>query len=75
MSNNRLLSLLFCHVLGNNRIQRWLAGASYGTTMVGGTLGTGPTQLNFPEMILFDGSNNLLVVDRKNNRLQIFYHV
>jgi hypothetical protein len=49
-----------------------VSGASSGTTIVGGTQGTALNQLNFPEHILFDIHNNLLVADRDNNRIQLF---
>lgn len=66
------IKLSFPHILGNNRVQRWLPGATSGTTIVGGTSGTGPDELRFPETILFDRSGNLIVVDRQNNRIQFF---
>jgi hypothetical protein len=49
-----------------------LPNASSGDTIVGGTLGSAPNELNFPEAILFDENQNLLVVDRGNNRIQLF---
>ncbi|CAF0929098.1 unnamed protein product [Adineta steineri] len=57
---------------GNNRIQRWLPGASSGDTLVGGVSGTASNQLTFTESILFNENYQLLVVDRGNNRIQIF---
>lgn len=60
-------------ILGNNRIQRWFAGASSADTVAGGTqAGTGPNQLNFPEVVTFDENHNLIVSDRGNNRIQRF---
>jgi hypothetical protein len=52
---------------------RWLAGASTGSTIVGtGTAGSNATQLNYPVAISFDSNYNLFVVDRNNNRVQLF---
>ena len=45
-------------------------GASSGTTIVGGTQGTASDQLDYPEALVLDKDNNLLVVDRRNNRIQ-----
>lgn len=71
--NNRTCKILFCSsILDNNRIQRWFPNATSGDTVVGGTLGTGPTQLSFPEGILFDENHNMIVADRGNNRIQFF---
>jgi hypothetical protein len=65
--------VFFFHIIGNNRVQRWLVNATSGNTILGtGTSGTASNQLNFPESILFDQNYNLMVVDRLNNRIQFF---
>ena len=62
----------FLHLLGNNRIQRWLPGATSGDTIFGtGVSGAASNQLSYPEQLLFDKNYNLLVVDRSNNRVQL----
>jgi hypothetical protein len=54
-------------------VQRWLANAASGDTILGtGATGTAPNLLNYPEVILFDQNQNLLVVDRANHRVQLF---
>jgi hypothetical protein len=54
-------------------VQRWLANAASGDTILGtGTAGAAPNLLNYPEVILFDQNQNLLVVDRANHRVQLF---
>jgi hypothetical protein len=54
-------------------VQRWLAGASTGDTILGtGTAGTAANQLSGPESIIFDQHHNLMVADRGNNRVQLF---
>lgn len=58
--------------LDNNRIQRWLPGATSGDTIIGGTSGVAANQLFAPESIAIDKNLNFLVVDRGNNRVQSF---
>jgi hypothetical protein len=54
-------------------VQRWLAGASTGDTILGtGTAGAAANQLSFPEAILFDQHYNIMITDRLNNRIQFF---
>jgi DNA modification methylase len=54
-------------------VQRWLAGASAGDTILGtGTAGTAANQLSNPIIIFFDNKYNILIVDRGNNRVQFF---
>ena len=56
---------------GNNRIQKWAAGATTGTTVAGiGSSGSGATQLNYPNGVYVDGSSNIYVADQTNNRIQ-----
>ena len=61
----------------NNRIQKWVIGATNGTTVAGqttGASGVGPTFLNAPTDILLDSNNNLYVSDYNNNRVQLWYY-
>jgi phosphoribosyl-AMP cyclohydrolase len=56
----------------NNRIQKWVSGASSGTTVAGqasGTAGASSTTLNFPVGIALDSSNNMYFSDRNNHRV------
>ncbi|CAF4534594.1 unnamed protein product, partial [Didymodactylos carnosus] len=59
----------------NNRIQRWLPSATSGDTILGSPSGmTGKTAdlLSGPETLRFSSNNSLFVVDRNNNRVQVF---
>ena len=59
--------------VGNHRIQRWINGASNGSTIVGnGTAGSNSNQLHSPYGIAFDRFNNLYVADSGNNRILRF---
>jgi hypothetical protein len=56
----------------NNRIQQWLANASYGITVAGlpnGTAGASLVALNEPVAIVFDSSDNMYFTDRNNARV------
>ena len=56
----------------NNRIQKWMAGASNGTTVAGlanGTAGASSTALQVPVGIVLDSSNNMYFTDRANHRV------
>lgn len=64
--------LFFLNILDNWRIQRWLRNATSGVTIVGGTQGTGAHQFGGTESFFFDENNKLFVVDRDNNRIQMF---
>ncbi|CAF3664205.1 unnamed protein product [Rotaria sp. Silwood1] len=57
----------------NHRIQRWLAGATSGTTIAGtGISGSGATSLNIPRDVFVDSAQNIYVADSANNRIQYF---
>ncbi|CAF3351782.1 unnamed protein product, partial [Rotaria sp. Silwood2] len=57
----------------NHRIQRWLAGATSGTTIAGtGSSGSGATSFNIPKDVFVDSSQNIYVADSANNRIQYF---
>ncbi|CAF1132663.1 unnamed protein product [Rotaria sordida] len=57
----------------NNRVQKWLAGASTGTTVAGqasAVAGTTSDSLDAPSGVLLDSSGNIYVADTNNNRVQ-----
>ncbi|CAF1562543.1 unnamed protein product, partial [Rotaria magnacalcarata] len=51
---------------GNNRIQRWVPGASYGITVVASSSMSNPRGLNF------DSSGNMIVADMSSQRIISF---
>lgn len=56
----------------NNRIQKWVTGASTGITVAGlanGTMGASSTALQWPVGIVLDSSNNMYFTDRANHRV------
>jgi hypothetical protein len=56
---------------GNNRIQKWAPGASYGNTVAGGNgSGSSANQFNNPRGVFVDGSGNIYVSDASNHRIQ-----
>lgn len=56
----------------NSRIQKWLFGASSGTTIAGTNInGSTPTQLYNPRAVWVAG-RNIYVADSGNNRVQMF---
>jgi len=57
--------------LGNDRVQKWLPGATSGVTVAGGH-GTGgaPNQFNRPTGLYVDAQGNIFVADQYNNRVQ-----
>jgi DNA-binding beta-propeller fold protein YncE len=60
---------------GNNRIQKWIIGASSGSTMAGqasGTSGASSTALSQPVGIVLDSSNNMYFSDRGNARVMFW---
>ncbi|CAF1579769.1 unnamed protein product [Rotaria sp. Silwood1] len=57
----------------NNRVQKWLAGASTGTTVAGqgsAVAGTALDSLDTPSGVLLDSSGNIYVADTNNFRVQ-----
>ena len=57
----------------NNRIQKWVLGATTGTRVAGGNGGdyaTGADQLSFPRAVEVDADGNLYIADFGNNRIQ-----
>ena len=59
----------------NNRIQKWVQGATSGTTVAGsssGANGASSILLNQPIDLTFDQNGYMYVVDYKNNRVQRF---
>ena len=58
---------------GNDRIMRWVKGATEGSVIVGGNgRGGQSNQLNGPIGLSFDRHGNLYVVDYGNHRVQKF---
>ncbi|CAF2150135.1 unnamed protein product [Rotaria magnacalcarata] len=58
---------------GNNRIQKWLSGASNGITVAGrasGISGSNATDLQHPAGILVDLTGNIYIADTNNHRIQ-----
>lgn len=56
----------------NNRIQKWLSGATTGITVAGlsnGTAGASSTALKFPVAIELDSTGNMYFTDRGNHRV------
>ena len=57
--------------LNNHRIQKWIPGASEGTTVAGGNgSGSNANQLNKPKGVVIDASGNLYITDTYNHRIQ-----
>ncbi|CAF4238753.1 unnamed protein product, partial [Rotaria sp. Silwood2] len=57
----------------NNRVQKWLADASTGTTVAGQASavgGTASNSLDTPSGVLLDSSGNIYVADTNNFRIQ-----
>lgn len=56
----------------NNRVQKWLNGASNGTTIAGSSSGTAGAAVNFLDVPLdveVDSSGNIYVADSENHRV------
>ena len=57
--------------LGNNRIQKWLPGATSGITVAGGNgTGSAANQFNRPTSVFADQQGNVYVTDQANARVQ-----
>ena len=55
----------------NNRVQKWLNGATSGITVAGGNgYGTGNNQTPFPSAIFLNSIGEIFVADNLNNRIQ-----
>ena len=56
---------------GNNRIEKWAAGAVAGVTVAGGNgKGNAPNQFDDPLRVAIDGNGNLYIGDNNNFRVQ-----
>ena len=58
---------------GNNRVEKWLLGASSGTTVAGQANGAAGSSLNYFNRaggVVIDSSGNLYVTDPFNHRVQ-----
>lgn len=65
---------LYVADLYNNRIQKFLMGSSYGTTVCGdGTAGSSSNRLSWPAHVLVDSNGILRVTEVANERVQLFY--
>lgn len=56
----------------NHRVQKWLTGASSGTTVAGqsnGAIGSALNLLSYPSDLAVDSSGNVYVVDGGNQRV------
>ncbi|CAF0814447.1 unnamed protein product [Adineta steineri] len=63
---------LYISDFGNNRVQKWLPGASNGTTVAGqssGTSGSGLSDLYRPFQVAVDLNGGIFVADAWNNRV------
>ncbi|CAF1440090.1 unnamed protein product [Adineta steineri] len=58
----------------NHRIQKWLYGASNGTTIAGqsGVSGSALNQLSYPYTLTMDTNKSLYIVDSGNNRIVLW---
>ena len=57
--------------VGNNRVQKFVPGATNGVTVAGGNgHGAAANQLSFPRGLYNDASGSLCVIDGNNNRVQ-----
>ena len=59
-------SNLYIMDAGNNRVQRWASGATYGVTIVSATFSN-------PKGFAFDSSGNLAVADQYYHRVPLFH--
>ena len=63
---------LYISEFGNSRVQKWLWGATNGTTVAGrvdGISGSGLSELDGPFDIAIDSSGGVYVADAWNNRI------
>jgi hypothetical protein len=61
----------------NNRVQKWLNGASSGTTVAGSASGVSGSTVNYldiPRDVELDSSNNVYIPDASNHRV-VFWPV
>lgn len=59
----------------NHRVQKWLSGASIGSTIAGqasGTHGISLSDLYQPSAVLLDSNGDLYISDTSNNRVQFW---
>ena len=59
----------------NNRIQKYLVGATNGTTIAGnanGTLGIGLNDLKRPSQVVVDSNGNYFIADTYNQRIMMW---
>ena len=62
---------LFIADYHNNRVQKWVPGATMGITVAGGNgQGSASNQVSCPTSVFVDLNNNLFVADACNNRVQ-----
>ena len=56
---------------GNHRVQKWLSGATEGSTVAGGNgQGASYNQFDIPAGIFVDSAEKIYVADKNNNRVQ-----
>lgn len=69
------LNSLYIADAGNNRIQKFQRGASFGSTIAGQANGTGLTTsmyLQTPTNVAVDTNSNVYISDTANNRIQLW---
>ena len=57
--------LIYILDTGNNRVQRWRFGATFGTTVIA-------TSMNTPYGLNFDADGNIVIADMFNHRILSF---
>ncbi len=64
---------LYIPDMDNNRIQKWVPGASTGITVAGGNgRGSAANQLDRPTSVFFDSKGIMYITDQNNNRIQMW---